>query len=126
MKTAAELIREHLKLDHLEAEHREQYPNSSDEERERDVETWKHEAMEEFRGSGERTGLTPRQWSRHYECEILATKIGETWVAWPHWYGGGKHGCPEDIPWIDDAFYPEVRQETRVVNVFSRPKEQSS
>ena len=117
MKTAAELIEEHVYAgieDNLVKQ------NIPEGERESTRECWRSECMEEFRDNGELTGLGHRYRSRHYECDIVAAQIGDVWVAWPHWHGGGKHGCPEEIPWLTDAFYVDVKQETRVVNVFSR------
>ena len=72
----------------------------------------------EFRGSGEDTGLKC-DWSRHYESNAVARQLSDgTWVGWTYWFGGGKHGEPEAIEWIDDAYEVECHQETRVVNVF--------
>ena len=78
--------------------------------------------MEEFRVNGEDSGL-PSQWSRHYECKEKACQLSDgTWVGWTYWFGGGKFGEPESIEWMHEAYDVEVRQETRVVNVFSKPK----
>lgn len=61
------------------------------------------------------------EYSRNYSCEILATEMPDgSWVAWPHWYGGGKHGDSESIPWIEDAFDIEVWTETREVRCFAK------
>ena len=76
--------------------------------------------VNEFRESGEDTNLDP-PYSRHYESRQVARQLDDgTWVAWTYWYGGGKHACPEDVDWIRGAFEVEVRQETRVVNVFAK------
>lgn len=63
-----------------------------------------HEVTEEFRCSGEPTNL-PTDSSRHYECYELAKKIGDQWVGWTYWYGGGKFGEPERIDWISGAYF---------------------
>ena len=64
--------------------------------------------INEFRTSGIETGL-PAPSSRHYECEHVARcLIGGAWVGWLHWHGGGKHGEPEAMPWLDDATLLEV------------------
>lgn len=74
----------------------------------------------EFRCSGEDTGF-PSQYSRHYEAKEVARQLSDgTWVGWTYWYGGGKHGEPESIDWMNEAYEVEVRQETRVVNVFAK------
>lgn len=43
--------------------------------------------------------------SRHYECDAKAIKTEDGWVGYNYWYGGGKHGAPESIDWISDAYY---------------------
>jgi len=76
--------------------------------------------VSEFRESGEDTNLTA-SWSRHYESKQVARQLDDgTWVAWTYWYGGGKHACPEEVDWIKNAYEVEVRQETKVVNVFAK------
>lgn len=75
----------------------------------------------EFRASGEDTDLPSLQYSRHYEAKEVARQLSDgTWVGWTYWYGGGKHGEPEAIDWMCEAYEVEVRQETRVVNVFAK------
>ena len=73
-----------------------------------------------FRSSGEETGLEC-ELSRHYESKAMARQLDDGyWVGWTYWYGGGKHGNPEEVEWIDDAYYVDVKQETKVVNVFKK------
>jgi len=80
---------------------------------------WLWQALEEFRGSGEESGLGG-EWNRNYETKGRARKLPDgTWVGWTYWYGGGKHGNAHEIPWIDDAYYVTMREETRVVRTFS-------
>lgn len=44
-------------------------------------------------------------WSRHYEAKSVAAKyVDGTWVGWTYWYGGGKHGEPEAVEWMDSAY----------------------
>ena len=79
-----------------------------------------YDAVNEFRESGEDTNLKA-PWSRHYEAKQVARQLDDgTWVSWTYWYGGGKHACPEDVDWMEDAYEVEVRQETKVVNVFTK------
>ena len=81
-----------------------------------DMEAWVYD----FRDSGDDTGL-PSQVSRHYEAREVGRKLCDgTWVGWTYWYGGGKHGEPEAIEWMSEAYDLDVTQETRVVNVFKR------
>lgn len=74
------------------------------------------DARYEVRASGIETGLeTPH--SRHYEAKAVAAQAPDgTWVGWTYWYGGGKHGEPESIDWMDDAYdLTCVEQENTVV-----------
>ena len=44
-------------------------------------------------------------WSRHYESRSVAHQCSDgQWVGWTYWYGGGKHGEPEAVEWMDDAY----------------------
>jgi hypothetical protein len=73
--------------------------------------------IEEFRCSGEETGLDAPH-SRHYECDAVARKLGNgVWVGWNYWYGGGKHGEPESIDWMDQAYELDVLEEEKLVIV---------
>lgn len=65
------------------------------------------------------TGL-PVDGSRHYESKAVAAQVGGYWVGWTYWFGGGKHGEPGSIEWIDDAYLLEVTEETRVIQVFKK------
>lgn len=73
---------------------------------------------EEFRTMGEETGIPCDNFSRHYECEPVATKLDDgTWVGWTHWHGGGKHGEPAAIDWMSDAYELNVVEEQKVMTV---------
>lgn len=73
------------------------------------------DARSEVRGGGVETGL-PCEWSRHYESKAVATQyIDGTWVGWTYWYGGGKHGEPEGIDWIDEAYALTCVEEPRTI-----------
>ncbi len=57
-------------------------------------------------------------WSRHYESKAVAMQMPDgSWVGWTHWYGGGKHGEPEAVPWMDDAYEVECKAEEKTVVV---------
>lgn len=59
--------------------------------------------------------------SRYYEAKSVARPMSDgSWVGWTYWFGGGKHGNPEEIDWIDDAYDLDVyeRQETVTVRDF--------
>jgi hypothetical protein len=76
----------------------------------------------EFRDSGEDTNV-PCDWSRNYESKLVARKLSDGgWVGWTYWYGGGKHGEPESISWMEDAYELEVSEEEKlaVVRTFKK------
>jgi hypothetical protein len=76
---------------------------------------------EEFRQSGEDSGIKSENWSRHYECDEVAKVIDNgIAVGWTYWHGGGKHGEPSAIDWIDSAYFVNVAQETKVVNIYTK------
>lgn len=78
--------------------------------------------MEEERGAEYETSLRA-PYNRNYECCIRAREAPDgSWIAWPYWYGGGKHGCPEAIPWIEDAFEIESWTEIQIVRCFKEKK----
>ncbi|PHM37148.1 hypothetical protein [Xenorhabdus innexi] len=56
--------------------------------------------------------------SRHYETKSVASKTPDgAWVGWTYWYGGGKHSDPEEIDWIEDAYFLKVTKEEEVLTV---------
>lgn len=56
--------------------------------------------------------------SRHYESKSVARKMADgTWVGWTYWYGGGKHGEPEAIGWMDQAYLLSCVEEQKTVTV---------
>lgn len=62
------------------------------------------DARNEIRCSGQETSF-PTPLSRHYECDSVAAQMPDgSWVGWNYWYGGGKHGEPEAIDWINHAY----------------------
>jgi hypothetical protein len=80
------------------------------------------DARNEVRSSGIETGL-PAPFSRHYEGDEVATKAPDgSWVGWTHWHGGGKHGEPEAIDWMEDAYDLTCVEEEKmtVVRTFAK------
>lgn len=62
------------------------------------------------------TGLSCR-YSRHYESKAVAGQMLDgSWVGWTYFYGGGHHGNPDEMPWIDDAYDLE-RLEDKIIAV---------
>lgn len=80
-----------------------------------------YDQLDEFRSSGENIDIPTGQCSSHYECSQVARQLdnGQS-VSWTYWYGGGKHGEPEAIDWMDEAYFVECKQETKVVNIYSK------
>ena len=75
------------------------------------------DARSEIRSGQVETGLKC-EWSRHYESKAVAAKMPDgSWVGWTYWYGGGKHGEPEAIDWIDEAYDLECTEEEKTVVV---------
>lgn len=81
------------------------------------------ESINEFR-EGEVETNVPCPDSRHYESKSVAARMPDgSWVGWTYWYGGGKHGEPEAIDWMDEAYDLDVTEEEKVVTVrtFAKP-----
>lgn len=57
-------------------------------------------------------------YSRHYESRSVAAKMADgSWVGWTYWFGGGKHGEPESIEWIEDAYQLSCVEEQKMVTI---------
>lgn len=86
-------------------------------------EEWRlQDATEEVRSGEYRTNIKS-DWSRHYESDAVAAQyIDGSWVGWTYWHGGGKHGEPESVPWIEYAYDLTCEQEEKlvVVRTFAR------
>lgn len=75
------------------------------------------DAISEIRCSGIETGL-PGQYSRHYESEEVAVQCPNgDWVGFTYWHGGGKHGEPEAIDWMEYAYDLDCVEEEKLVVV---------
>ena len=71
----------------------------------------------EMRSGAVETGLPSRS-NRHYEAKEVAAKLSDgSWVGWTYWYGGGKHGEPEGIDWMGEAYELTVTEEEKLVVV---------
>jgi hypothetical protein len=82
------------------------------------------EAESNLRGSYTHETGIECQSSRHYESKSVARQFGDKWVGWTYWYGGGKHGEPKSVEWMEHAYFVEAKEETQVVLVFSRPEQE--
>lgn len=75
------------------------------------------DTISEFRCGSVETNI-PADWSRHYESKSVATQLPDgAWIGWTYWYGGGKHGEPEAVDWMDDAYCLDVTEEQKMVTV---------
>jgi hypothetical protein len=60
----------------------------------------------------------PCEYSRHYESKSVAAIMPDgSWVGWTYWYGGGKHGEPEEMDWMSDAYDLDCKEEEKLVIV---------
>jgi hypothetical protein len=83
------------------------------------------DARSEVRSGDVETGLDC-EWSRHYESKAVAAKAPNgQWVGWTYWYGGGKHGEPEAIDWMEDAYFLDCQEEEKVVIVRTFTKQEA-
>ena len=76
------------------------------------------DAIEEFRSGQVETPEIKCEWSRNYESKAVAAKMPDgSWVGWTYWYGGGKHGEPESIDWMSEAYELTVTGEKVVTTL---------
>jgi len=77
----------------------------------------------EFRCGGQSTNFVCAEYSRHYECEQVAKKLNDgTYVSWTYWSGGGKHGEPDAVEWMDDAFEADCEEKQEMVTTYKFTK----
>lgn len=75
------------------------------------------ESIDKFRHGGIETKLAG-PYSRHYESKEVAAKVFDgSWAGWTYWYGGGKHGEPSAIEWMDSAYALNVTERQEMVTV---------
>lgn len=75
------------------------------------------DAVENLRTGGIETKL-PCDYSRDYETKAVAMKMCDgSWVGWTYYYGGGKHGEPGAVRWMEDAYDLEVTETEKLVLV---------
>lgn len=76
------------------------------------------DARNEIRCCGTKTGLECDS-SRNYESDSIAAQMPDgSWVGWTYWYGGGKHGEPEAVEWMEYAY--DLTCEEKQVTVTQR------
>lgn len=76
-----------------------------------------YDAISEIR-EGEVDTNIDAPYSRHYESKSVAVQAPNgQWVGFTHWYGGGKHGNPEEIDWIEYAYLLDCKEEEKLVTI---------
>lgn len=71
----------------------------------------------EFRVGDFETNIPPDT-SRHYSSKSVAMQLTDgTWIGWTYWYGGGKHGEPGSIDWMNEAYELTCVASSKVVTV---------
>lgn len=76
---------------------------------------WDYES--EYRGGQCVTDVSP-DWNRNYESKSVARKMPDgSWVGWTYFYGGGKHGDPDAVPWMEYAYELKMKEEEKLVTV---------
>ncbi len=86
----------------------------------------RREYEQEFRETGIETGLN-HEYSRHYEVKAVAKKLSDgTWIGWDFYFGGGKHGEPESVPWMEYAYDLDVTETEKLMIVREFKKTQSA
>lgn len=74
-------------------------------------------AIDTIRTNGTSTGLEA-EYCRHYESEAVAVQAPNgQWVGFTYWFGGGKHGEPEAIEWIDKAYHVHCKEYEKLVTI---------
>ena len=77
-----------------------------------------YDAIAELRSGEVETPEIKTEHSRHYESKAVAAKMPDgSWVGWTYWYGGGKHGEPESIDWMPEAYELKVTGEKVVTTL---------
>lgn len=104
---------ESVTAENIDALYREVYEND-------DGSIW--DGINEIRSGTLETGLQC-DWSRHYESKSVAAKYFDgSWIGWTYWFGGGKHGEPAAVDWMDSAYDLNCAEEEKmvVVRTFSK------
>lgn len=78
--------------------------------------------LEEIRSRGIPTGLpTHNRHPRYFEVKSVAAELlPGVWVGWDYYYGGGECLDGSGIEWVPSAYFVEVKQETKIVNTFTK------
>lgn len=71
--------------------------------------------ISEFR-EGQTVTDIKSEFSRNYCSKSVASKMSDgSWVGWTFWFGGGKHGCEEEIDWMSYSYDLDVEETEKTV-----------
>lgn len=83
-----------------------------------DWDAWDY--IHQFREGYSHVTDIPSPSSRYYESQSVAQQLDDkTWVGYTYWYGGGKHGDPSSMPWMERAYFLSCREEMKLVQTFT-------
>ncbi len=86
-----------------------------------EISDWTRKALSEFRDSYDEETKIEYDWSRHYESKSVAKKLSNgKWVGYTYWFGGGRHGEPDAIDWIDEAYFLNCEEKMVMKNFFTK------
>lgn len=74
---------------------------------------------------GEKSNIEPESYDRHYDSESRYVEcVDGSFVGFLYWTGGGKHGNPMNIPFIEEAYDLKLEREYTVTKLeFSKVNE---
>lgn len=81
--------------------------------------------LEEIREGKVETDIEA-EYDRHYESKSVAACFYGKWVGWTYWYGGGKHGNPKEIEWMEDAYFLDCVETQELVTVRKFTKQENA
>ena len=118
----AEILWTEMRLGNIEKQ--EIDTDNVDQQYEEFCETGMHwDSEREFRGGDIETNIGT-QGSRHYESRSVAVQSQTgRWVGWTYWYGGGKHSNPDEIDWMEHAYFLDLvkeEEQTIIVREFAK------
>jgi len=77
-----------------------------------DFEGLSEDYEEEYRGGDYNTDLQRDDpVFSYFEQKEVARKMSDgRWVGWTYWYGGGNHAYPEEVEWMEYAYFLECTE----------------
>jgi hypothetical protein len=81
-----------------------------------------HDLRSEVRAGQVQTSLQPyicnARLLRDYDADMVAAQMDDgSWVGWTYWQGGGRHGEPSAIQWMEDAIELSCSEAEQVIIV---------